>query len=258
MEGLDNPAESKVQSAIIEETLRRNGFDVKPFLIAKDDYLKYLNLAQYQRFSEYLRYPRIFAEKSLEHYIAARLLNLSNQDVFVDIACAISPASTIYHELYGCQTYRQDLGFPKGIHGDCIGGSADEMPIPRGFATKMALHCSFEHFEQNADIGFIKEASRVLREKGKLCIIPLYLQPSYTILTDPICVPKGFSFESDATLACCRGYRNRFGRIYDVHHFMDRIINNLGNLKLEIFVVQNEKEIDPACYAKFVAVFERE
>ena len=127
------------------------------------------------------------------------------------------------------------------------------------FATKMALHCSFEHFEQDADIRFIKEASRVLTKGGKLCILPLYLFEKYIILTDPSMLPKGnMPFESDAILYCAKGFGNRHGRFYDVSHFIARVVNNLNDLKLTIYVVQNEKEVDPSCYVKFIALFEKE
>lgn len=250
----------KRTSEILLNELRGNGFDVKPFLIDRDDYYNYLKLAKYQEYKEYLNGGKAtaFAEKSLEHYIAAKLLNLSNQDVFVDIACANSPASLIYEKLYGCQTYKQDIAFPKGIHGNLIGGNAMEIPLPSDSATKMALHCSFEHFEKNSDIGFIKEANRVLQKKGRICIVPLYLSTKYSILTDPIQVPKNFSFEPDATLVCVKGFRNRHARGYDVPHLVSRIRDNLGRLKLKILIIENEKEIHPSCYVKFIALLEKE
>ena len=259
---LNNLTDVPVQkiSAIVRDELLRKDFEVKPFLIDKEDYYNYLKLAKYPKFRGYLNGGKAsaFAEKSLEHYIAAKLLSLSNQDVFVDIACSNSPASLIYRELYGCQVYRQDLTFPKGIHGNLIGSNASEMPIPCEFATKMALHCSFEHFEQNSDIGFIREAKRVLQEKGRVCIIPLYLFTSYAIWTNPILVPKNFPFEHDATLVCAKGFQNRHARAYDVPHLVNRIRNNLGPLKLKILVVENEKEVHPSCYVKFIALLEKE
>jgi len=62
-----------------------------------------------------------------------------------------------------------------GFNGNTIGGNATDMLITDGVATKMALHCSFEHFEGDEDIRFIKEADKVLRGEGKMCILPLYL-----------------------------------------------------------------------------------
>jgi ubiquinone/menaquinone biosynthesis C-methylase UbiE len=155
--------------------------------------------------------------------------------------------------------FRQDLRFNKGLNGNVIGGDASNMPIEDGFATKMALHCSFEHFEHNADIAFIKEATRVLRKGGKLCIIPLYMFNKYAIQTDPAVLPfRGIPFDKDAVLYCAKGWAERHGRFYDVAHFVSRIVKNMQELNLTIFVVQNEKKVDSSCYVKFIALFEKE
>lgn len=249
---------SSIQNEIIEE-LKKNGVNVVNFKINVNDYKHYVNNAEYYKFPNYNKGKASnFAEKSLEHYIAAKLLNLSKEDVYIDIANATSPAPEIYHRLYGCKVYRQDLVFPKGIHRNVIGGDASNMPVENGFATKMALHCSFEHFEQDSDIRFIKEAGRILREGGKLCILPLYLFNKYAIQTDPSVLPRGgIPFEEDAVVYCAKGWRNRHGRFYDAPHFISRIINNMNNLKLTIYVIQNEKEVNSSCYVKFVAVFDK-
>ena len=121
----------------------------------------------------------------------------------------------------------------------------------------MALHCSFEHFEKNSDVKFIKEASRVLKKGGKLCILPLYLFNRYSIQIDPSVLPKGHLFENDAILYCVRGTSLRHCRFYDISHLITRIRNNLKDLKITIYFVQNEKKIDPNCYIKFIALFEK-
>lgn len=248
----------RIQNEIVN-LLKKNDFKVINFKIDLTDYKHYLSNAEYYRFPRYYGSGRArnFIEKTLEHYLSAKLLNLSEDDVYIDIANANSPVPEIYYKLYGCKVYRQDLMFPKGIHGNIIGGNAANMPLNDNFATKLALHCSFEHFEQDSDIKFIKEASRVLKKGGKLCILPLYLFNKYAILTDPAILPKNcIAFENDAILYCVKGYRNRHGRFYDIPHLITRIKNNLNNLKLTIYVVQNEKDVALSCYIKFIALFE--
>jgi hypothetical protein len=123
----------------------------------------------------------------------------------------------------------------------------------------MALHCSFECFEQDSDIKFIIEAGRVLRKGGKLLIVPLYLSNKYIIVTDPAVLPRGgIPFESDAILYCVKGCGDRHARYYNVSKLITRIRNYLKNLKLTIYVIQNEKEIYPSSYTKFIALFEKE
>src|SRR5262249_19042301 len=152
--------------------------------------------ARYENFPHY--YPTNLPEKSLEHYIATQLLQLNAQDVYIDIASEHSPVPDIYRRLFAATAYRQDLAYPPGLHADKIGGDAAHMPLPEAFATKMALHCSFEHFEGDSDIGFIRETARVLRPGGAACIVPLYLFEEYAIQIDPvIALPAGVVFDDD-------------------------------------------------------------
>lgn len=244
----------------ITAKLKENGFNIIDFEIDVADYRRYISMARYSRFPNYYGGGKAdnFVEKSLEHYLAAKLLNLSRDDVFIDIASESSPASEIYHEIYGCKVYRQDLVFPEGIHGNKIGGDACKMPVKNGFATKMALHCSFENFsQQDSDVKFINEANRVLAKGGKICIIPLYLFSRYSIETDLAVWPEaGLYFEPDAVLYCAKHTGTHYARFYDVNHLITRIRNNLDGLQLTIYVTRNEKEISGSCYVKFIGLFE--
>jgi hypothetical protein len=151
--------------------LRQSGFDLHDINIDASDFDDYLRRADYPRYSHYYAggSAPLFREKALEHYLAASLLDLSPDDLLIDIAAGISPAADIYH--------------------------------------RMALHCSFEHFEGDADIRFLQEARRVLRSGGRVCILPLYLSTEYQNLTDPVVLPKGdLPFEPGAVVVGVRGY----------------------------------------------------
>lgn len=241
--------------------LRDCGVNTIDYAINVTDYRQWMKKARYEQFPGYCGGGRgqNAAEKTLEHYLAATFLNLHEGDTYIDVANGDSPAADIYQRLYGCTVYRQDISYPAGIVDNIIGGDAASLPLKDGFATKMALHCSFEHFEHDSDIGFIKEASRVLSHGGKLCIVPLYLNTRYLILTDPGVLPPwdGVSFDRDATVYCRRDYRLRHSRFYDVPHFISRVCNNLNGLSLTLYAIQNAKEVDPTCYAGFLAIFEK-
>jgi SAM-dependent methyltransferase len=246
------------------EDMERHGLDIEDFEINALEYQTYVRDAG-ELYAKYHLYHTLvrshhFIEKSLEHFVAAQLLELESDDVYVDVASARSPAPEIYHKLYGCTTYRQDMIYPDGIRGNVIGGNAAEMPLKDHFFTKMALHCSFEHFEDDSDIRFIKEAARLLRTGGRLCILPLYLRDTYTIHTDPAVFTKQEMppFEKDAVIYCARGYGNRHGRIYDIPHLIARIVNNMdAGLSLKIYNIQNAAQIDRYCYLEFAAIFEK-
>jgi len=258
----------KVKSAIpvlesesMKLKLKKEGLNVIDYKVDVADYKTYIKKAEYNKIQSYYGVggkSNVFSEKTLEHYLAAKLMNVSSDDVYIDVANAFSPVPEIYSSLYDCEVYSQDLIFEPGMHDRKIGGDACVMPVKDGFASKMALHCSFEHFENDADTRFIKEANRVLKKGGKLCILPLYLSENYRILTDPSVIPTGENpFEDDVTLCCVKGYGNRHGRFYDVNNFISRVVNYLQELKLTIYFIQNEKEVDDSCYVKFVAIFEK-
>jgi SAM-dependent methyltransferase len=234
--------------------LQSFGYRVRAYKIDVADYRAYFEEAAYQKkHRDY--YSDNLPEKSLEHYIAARLLDLKPGDVYIDIASEGSPVPEIYHRLFGCTTYRQDLAYPPGVNGDTIGGDAANLPVPDGFASKMGLHCSFEHFEGDSDIGFIKEASRVLRPGGAVCIVPLYLFSNYIILTDPdVSVPQKVQFEEDAVVHCVPKWNNRHGRFYDPVHLIERVHNNLNGMTMTICRITNAREVAQSCYVEFAAL----
>ncbi|MEW6536737.1 MAG: methyltransferase domain-containing protein [Candidatus Auribacterota bacterium] len=250
--------DEKTVPAIISH-LKKNNINVKEYTIDIEGYKQFVRDAQYTRFMLYQKRgaSKTFAEKSLEHYVAARLLEISSDDIYIDIANSCSPTPEIYNALYGATAYRQDLLYPEGIKGNIIGGDAGQMPLPDGFATKMAMHCAFEHFEGDADIRFIREAGRVLRSKGKLCIVPLYLFTDFAIKTNPVMLSGKVSFDEDATLYCVKNWFERHGRFYDVPHLISRVMNIMGGLNLTVYSIKNAREADPSCYLRFAAVFEK-
>jgi SAM-dependent methyltransferase len=191
------------------------GFAVHNYEIDVPQYQEYFAKAHYQE--DYATYYKSYlVEKSLEHYIAAELLRLNAGDIYIDIASQNSPAPGVYRTLFGARVYRQDLIYPHGVRGDMIGGDAASMPVPDDFATKMALHCSFEHFERTSDSGFVREALRALRPGGTVCIVPFYMSESYSIQTDPVVsIPSRVAFEDDAVVYCAQRWDNRYGRFYD-------------------------------------------
>jgi predicted O-methyltransferase YrrM len=237
--------------------LSQLGIDVRDYQIDVARYREYVAAARYREdFPHY--YPFNLPEKSLEHYIAATLLEVNQHDVYIDIASQHSAVPYIYCRLFGAKTYRQDLAYPLGLNGDTIGGDASSMPVPDGFASKMALHCSFEHFEGDTDIGFIREVSRVLVPGGAVCIVPLYIAEEYCIQTDPVvAVASAVVFEDDATIYCADGWNNRYGRFYDPEHLVSRVRGNLNDLELEVYRITNASAADESCYARFAMVLRK-
>lgn len=232
--------------------LRNLGFEVRDIEVDAEEYRRYFAKAGYPtRFPNY--YSFNLPEKSLEHYMAAKLLDLRPDDVYIDIASEHSPVPQIYAEQFGCTTYRQDLAYPAGLLGDQIGGDAAAMPVPDGFASKMALHCSFEHFEGDADMRFIREVGRVLRSGGRVCFAPIYLFEEFVNQAGVIAAHKTkVEFDAGATVYAKPGWRHNFARYYDPAHLAGRIRANADGLDLTVYNVTNARTIDPSCYLRFI------
>lgn len=252
---------TEADEAQVRSALARAGFDVRPLRVDLDAFMRFRERADYARFPLYLdggRAPESH-EKALEHYLAFELLRLGPQDVYVDIASQNSPVPDIYARLAGARVVRQDLVYPPGLHGDRIGGDAASLPVPDGFASGMALHNAFEHFEGDSDTRFVAEACRVLRPGGRLVILPLFLAPHYLVQTDPaVWPPGGIAFEPDAEVLCARGWRDRFGRHYDAAHLATRVAGALRGARLTVFRIENAAELHPGIYMRFAALVERE
>lgn len=247
---------SQAENQAIADTLNKLGVHVRNFFVDVEEYKRYFSAAEYS-----MRYPNYYsaciAEKSLEHFIAQKLLQLSPEDVYVDIASEGSPVPEIYSRLYGCRAYAQDLSYESGIHGNRIGGNAASLPLENGSVTGMALHCSFEHFEGDSDSGFIREAARVLRIGGSIIVVPLYLSSYYTIVTDPLVSRMKVHFEDDALVMAVTGWRNRHGRFYDPPHLCSRVLAKADNLEFTVFALNNTRAVNPSCYARFVLMARR-
>ena len=241
--------------AAIQKDFDASGIQVQELYVKPEDWQGYVQKAGYrERYPDY--YKDYMAEKSFEHFVAYRLLEIKSTDVFVDIASENSPVHEIFSRLSGCKSWRQDIMYPPGISGDRIGGNACEMPVPEHFATKMILTCSLEHFEGMEDQKLFFELSRVLKPGGKICIVPLYMYITEANQTDPtLSVPNDVQFDPDVTIYCAQGWRNRFGRFYSVGSLVERILGPAGDsFYFEVFRIMNATEVDKAVYARFTLI----
>lgn len=213
----------------------------------------------YRKWDYASHYQGNSVQKALEHYISIIVLDPRPVDLVIDIASSYSKFPQIIKEEFKCKVYKQDLSYPPGVKGDKIGGDAGKLPLPDSSVNKMTLHCAFEHFEGDADTRFIKEAERVLVPGGKVCILPLYLRSKYFILTDPYTDRDrtGLVFDEGAEIVEQKGWKNRFGRHYDVRHLKERVLNHCNRLKPTLY--NFEKEIDEVHgYLKFMLVLEKQ
>jgi hypothetical protein len=230
--------------------------NIIPFRINTDEFREWVEKASFAK--EYAEsYGKLFPEKALEHYVGAKILEINKDDVLIDVAAAHSPWYQIAERLYGCKAYALDKIFSPGIKNAKIGADATKMPLPDNFISKIALHCAFEMFEGDADIQLLPEVRRVLKLRGRMVIIPLYMHNLYFADSAPISDRRGLDYQGAERIWRDDGHRVRFSRKYSVASFLKRIAVNLDGLNLTLYFIENEKDISPECYLKFAALFEK-
>lgn len=209
------------------EVLRRmqaHGLKVMRFDASSAQLAVYLRRADYAtRFPEY--YAGMQKEKTFEHFVAMRLLELTEGDVFLDLASEGSPLPEIAARLSGCRALAQDIMYPPGIRDGKMGGDACAMPVGADFASAAALTCSLEHFEGDADTRLFAELARVLRPGGRVVVVPTYLFTHAATQTDPrYSVSAEVQFDEGVPLYCAEGWGNRHGRFYSPETLVERIV----------------------------------
>lgn len=200
-----------------------------------------------------------YEQKLLEYFVSLDLLGIAASDVVIDVASERSLFPSVVRSMTGATVYRQDLIYPPGVDGDRIGGDAAAMPIPDNFADKLVLHNAYEHFEGRADIDFLKEAWRVLKPGGMLCVAPINLAEHHSILTDPLVDRQGVEWDEGAEVIEWPWFHNRFGRFYDAPALQSRLLEPAVELGFEttIFRVVNAHDVSPHAYLHFVLMMRK-
>lgn len=239
----------------IHDDFKKYDIPVNEWYVNAEEYNEYFEKAAYEDlYPNY--YKDYLPEKSFEHFIAFRLLDIRSGEIFLDIASENSPIPEIFSRLTGCKSYRQDIMYLPGINGDQIGGDACQMSVPDQFAHKVALTCSLEHFEGERDQRLFIELSRVLKPGGKVCVVPFYTYTSAANQIDPaVSIPNSIPLDKNATIYCAKKWGNRFGRFYSPASFVERIFNPAKDfLSFEVFRIMNADEVHHDIYARFALV----
>lgn len=236
-------------------------FDVKPHLAG---FRAHLQLPEYS--GEYRIYGgpmfHCLLEKALEHYLSFVLAEPMPGQTAVDVGSCKSVVPEILRRVHNVQCYEQDLEYSPGVHGNRVGSSADAIPLPDRSIDFTMLHCTFEHFEGNADTGFVRESARLLKPGGRTIILPLYLNENYcnvTGETDPA-QRAGITFDSTASFHCViPEWKNRFGRHYSPPALLTRVIAPAreAGLNVTLHRVKNWDLVDAKLWLRWILVLEQ-
>jgi SAM-dependent methyltransferase len=242
-----------VITRVIDE-LRRAGLGPIDWRIELERYAVYLCEAGYQR-----RFPDYYPgdkEMPLAHFLAIDFLAPSAHDIFIDVASENGVLAEIVRDLCGASTYSVDIMYPEGIHGSRIGADGCALPLPTGSVSRAAITDALQHFEEDRDRRLIREFGRVLRSRGRLCIVPLFLALEPAIQTDPrVAVNCDVVFDKGTTVYCAEGWGNRFGRFYSPSSLRERILDpNQDAFEFQLYHLSNASEIDSSVYARYALV----
>ena len=186
----------------------------------------------------------VFIEKCLEHYLVFKYLSLSAGDTYIDVAAARSPWAALLNR-NRIRAYRLDMAYEKGVHGMDIGADADDTGLPDEFCTGLSLQCAFECFMGDSDVGFIREASRILVPGGRYAIAPLYLETEFFNTTSPLIDQDQVIIDRGARRVWRDdAYVEPFSRMYSPEVFKTRIYSRVpSNTRVEVLYFKNLEEI---------------
>ncbi len=208
------------------------------------------NFPEWPRTCGYIRHKKL-----IENYATFKLLDPGPNDVFMDAA---GSGTTYLHHLPCRELYMQDIKITSKVRNqlgdrvtyiECDGGA---IPLPDGSIDKMSCHHSFEHFQGDSDVLFIKEAQRLLRLNGRMCIVHIFLADHYIEITDAMTFSKKFDVKSKRIIDPTSGlpggrYCDHYARVYDLQAFRERIVDNvdLRKFKLTITELRMDGEVVP-------------
>ena len=200
-------------------------------------------------------YQGMAADKWLEHFLSVHFLNPQKGDVVLDVASHWSPFFKIVQTAAPIRTmYVQDLCFEQGIHGNRIGSDCTNIPLSDDSVDLIAVNNSIEHFEQDKDSLFLKEAYRLLKPGGKICIVPLFMATEAVNMADPDLDLSGVVFDSDAILVSAKPWKIPFARCYTPETFVQRLLKAVPQFEYEIMSIHGMSSFDPSLnYWQFVA-----
>lgn len=245
----DDYLSSKVESkTIIDDLVKRfekNGIQIERHKIDIAKFETWMHKFP-EIVDQYKYMDEVKIEKILEHYLTYKFLRIDKSETYVDIACDTSSFADVIKKHFGNTCYKQDLKFKYGIHNNKIGSNAAELPTDNIFFDAMSLHCAFECFQGDSDIGFIKEAQRVLSNRGRLAIVPLYIDDVYFVKTGPKCDRRNVDIEPEARWIWRDDqYQNEpFSRHYSPEIFKQRILDKISNLHYKIVYFTNIEELE--------------
>ena len=188
-------------------------------------------------------------KKGLEFFFSAHILGIEDEHAVLDAAGGRS----YYLKAVRANTSAKRLFLTDHIYDGIkeseegikiVGGDISAIQLEDASIDRIACHHAFEHFQDDKDVGFIKEAHRILRKGGSLVIIPLFLVDQYVECWN---VDTRKKFDENSTVVIDRTASipgadddGHFARLYDLANFRSRVISAAESAGFEYEIVECE------------------
>jgi SAM-dependent methyltransferase len=246
---LNNLKINKILHAVSDVEFKQIPTNLSKLELSSSEYNRLLQCPMLQPYAK-LSYAHT---KPLEYLTTIKLLDFQDGDRILDAAGGEKAEYIeVLNAFTNCETvtYCQDslLEGQKSGAISYIGGSIDSVPLPDGSLDKISCHHSFEHFRDNLDIDFIREALRLLRVGGKLAITPLFLTNKYAEIWNisPVTTHPDITIVDKTASFPGWGAFEGFARTYSPLAFKERILNHLPiDCKVQVFEVALDGKLAP-------------
>ena len=211
-------------------------------------------VAYERRFAKYHRQygaEPTWTRKRLEHFVSFEFTTPQREGLYLDVAASSSPVYKIIPSRFGARkSYRQDLNFKRGVRWRTIGSDASQIPLPDGCADAIYAHNSWEHFEGDSDVLFLREAARLLKPGGRLVIIPLNVGVEGFQLTSPAVwsmkyrnAPEPPEFDKTLPILIRESTKQRLIKMHSVATLVDAV-STVPELVVTVYAVENHRDFD--------------
>jgi len=236
---------NKIVKAVGYKELKASGFNCEISLLELN-HQKYVKWVK-KYFPDYKKiHQNIYSKKLIELYTTFFLLKIKHDETYMDAA---GGKYSYIDKIKSKKRLLQDIRIPKKLKEhfpkkvNFIESDAGKIPLKNESICCISCHHSFEHFQRNSDIKFIKEVQRLLSKKGRCAIIPILIGDKYIEVNDKKDFKKHFDKLSkkliDKTAILPGGkHSGNFARIYDINAFQRRVLKNIDNKKFEAILYE--------------------